>query len=184
MSFDFSNFKSKLDKTYDFVVGDIASLRTGRATVQILDPVVVEAYGSRMKIVEVASVQAPDPTMLVVTPWDKGLLSNIEKAISTADLNLNPVVDGDIIRIKIASLTEETRKEMVKVLNKKIESGRVMFRNLRSDTKRDIEKQKGNEGISEDDIKLDVKELDDLLKQNMEKLDDLFNIKEKELLTV
>jgi ribosome recycling factor len=184
MSFNFSNFQSKLQKAFDFVVSDVATLRTGRATVQILDPVVVEAYGSKMRIAEVASVQAPDPSMLIVTPWDKSLLSNIEKAISTADLNLNPVVDGDIIRIKIASLTEEKRKEMVKILYKKIETGRVMFRNLRSDTKREIEKQKGSEGVSEDDIKLDSQKLEELLKQDMEKLDALLGKKEKELLTV
>ncbi|NCO12527.1 MAG: ribosome recycling factor [Candidatus Pacebacteria bacterium CG_4_10_14_3_um_filter_34_15] len=184
MSFDFIEFKSKLSKSYDFVLNDIASLRTGRATVQILDPVIVEAYGSKMRLVEVASIQTPDPTMLLVTPWDRSLLPNIEKAISSAELNLNPVVDGDIIRIKIASLTEEKRFEMVKILHKKIESGRVMFRNLRSDTKREIEKQKGNDGISEDDIKNEVKELDDLLKQHMEKLDTLTVNKEKELLTI
>lgn len=184
MSFNFTEFKSKLEKSYDFVLNDAASLRTGRATVQILDPVIVEAYGSRMRLVEVASIQAPDPTMLLVSPWDRSLLSNIEKAISSAELNLNPVVDGDIIRIKIAPLTEEKRLEMVKILHKKIESGRVMFRNLRSDTKRDIEKQKGDDGVSEDDIKFEVKELDDLLKHHMEKLDTLAINKEKELLTI
>ncbi|MBU0974905.1 ribosome recycling factor [Patescibacteria group bacterium] len=184
MLFDFDDFKFKLDKSYNFVLNDVASLRTGRATVQILDSVVVEAYGSRMKIVEVASMQAPDPTTLIVTPWDRSLLSNIERAISTAELNLNPVVDGDIIRIKIAALTEDKRIEMVKILHKKIESGKVMFRNLRSDTKRDVENQKGNDGVSEDDIQLGVKELDDLLKQHMEKLDALFANKEKELLTI
>ena len=120
MSFEFLNFRSKLEKAYEFVMNDVASLRTGRATVQILDPVVVEAYGTKMRIAELASVQAPDPSMLLITPWDKGLLSNIERAISTADLNLNPVVDGDVIRIKIAQLTEEKRKEMVKILYKKI----------------------------------------------------------------
>jgi len=184
MSFNFLNFETKLEKAFNFIVGDVATLRTGRATVQILDPVVVEAYGSKMKITEVASVQAPDASMLVVTPWDKGLLANIEKAIATADLNLNPVVDGDIIRIKISPLTEEKRKEMVKILYKKIEAGKVMFRNLRSDTKKEIEKQKGTDDISEDDIKLDMQELDSLLKQNMEKLDKLLGKKEKELLTV
>lgn len=184
MQFDFTDFESKLEKSYEYVLNDVASLRTGRATVQILDPVVVEAYGSRMRIVEVASVQAPDPAMLIVTPWDRSLLSNIEKAISSAELNLNPIVDGDIIRIKIAPLTEEKRFEMVKILHKKIESGKVMLRNLRSDSKRDVEKQKGTDGVSEDDIKLEVKELDDLLKQYMEKLDTLSVNKEKELLTI
>ncbi len=184
MSFNFNELDKKIDKTISFIISDINTLRTGRATVQILDPVVVEAYGSKMKIFEVASVQAPDPSMLVVSPWDKGLMSSIEKAIVTADLNLNPVVDGDIIRIKIASLTQETREEMVKVLHKKIEAGRVMLRSLRSDAKREIEKQKGEDGVSEDDIKLEIDELDEVIKKSMEKLDELTISKEKELMTV
>jgi len=184
MSFNFNELNQKIEKTHSFILSDIATLRTGRATVQILDPVVVEAYGSKMKIAEVGSVQAPDPTMLVVSPWDKGLLANIERAIATADLNLNPVVDGDIIRIKIAPLTQETREEMVKVLHKKIESGRVMLRSLRADAKRDIEKQKGEEGVSEDDIKLETKELDEVIKKSMDRLDEVMASKEKELMTV
>lgn len=184
MSFDFSNVKQRFDKAVDHVSRDIASLRTGKATVQILDPVMVEAYGSKMKISELASVQAPDATMLVVSPWDKSILPNLERAIATADLNLNPVVDGDIIRIKIAPLTEEKRKEMVKVLYKKIESGRVMFRSLRTDAKKEVESGKDSGGVSEDDIKLDLKQLEDIVKEYMGKLDELSAKKEKDLLTI
>lgn len=184
MSFNFSDVKQRLEKAINHVTRDIASLRTGKATVQILDPVVVEAYGARMRIAELATVQAPDATLLVVSPWDKSVLANIERAIAAADLNLNPVVDGDIIRIKIASLTEETRKEMVKVLYKKVESGRVMLRSLRTDAKKEIESQKGTQGISEDDIKSDLQELDEIIKEYMTKLDDISASKEKDLLTI
>jgi len=184
MSFDFTGVKQRLEKTLDHVSRDISSLRTGKATVQLLDPVIVDAYGARMKITELATVQAPDANMLVISPWDKSILVNIERAVATADLNLNPVVDGDIIRIKIAPLTEETRKEMVKTLHKKIESGRVMFRSLRSDAKRDVEAQKGAGGVSEDDIKADLQTLDEMIKTYMGKLDSLQTLKEKDLLTI
>ena len=109
MSYDFSDFTARSQKALDHSTQDIASLRTGRATAQMLDPVMVEAYGTHMRLVEVASVQAPDPSLLVVTPWDKSLLEAVEKGISKADLNLNPVVDGDLIRIAVAALTEENR---------------------------------------------------------------------------
>lgn len=184
MSFDFTNIKIRLEKAIDHVSRDISSLRTGKATVQLLDPVVVEAYGTKMKIAELATVQAQDPTMLVVSPWDKSVLANIERGISSAELNLNPVVDGDVIRIKIAPLTEEKRKEMVKILHKKIENGRVMLRSLRTDAKKEVEAQKGTQDISEDDIKNDLLSLDEILKEYMNKLDVISQAKEKDLLTI
>ena len=138
MAYSFTSVTEKLDKAIEHIRRDISTLRTGRASVQMLDPVIVEAYGSKMRINELASVQAPDPTLLVISPWDKSLLEPIAKGISTAELNLNPVVDGDIIRIAVASLTEETRKEMVKSLAKKIEAGRVMIRTIRNDAKKKL----------------------------------------------
>ena len=184
MAFNFTQTRDKMQKTLDHVQRDISSLRTGKASSQLLDPVMVEAYGAKMKIAELATVQAPDPSMIVVSPWDKSILANIEKAIATADLNLNPVVDGDIIRIKIAPLTEEKRKEMVKVLHKKIESGKVMLRNIRTDSKKEVEGQKGTDGISEDDIKADLQNLDIILKEFMEKLEVIASEKETDLLTI
>ncbi|MCA9369338.1 MAG: ribosome recycling factor [Pseudomonadales bacterium] len=184
MSNSFTQITEKLDKALEHVRRDIATLRTGRATTQILDPVMVDAYGAKMKIVEVASVQVPDPTLLVVSPWDKSLLVAVERAIATADLNLNPVVNGDIIRIAIAPLTEEKRKEMVKSLAKKIEAGRVMLRTIRTDAKKDIESQEGNDGISEDDIKRDVESLEEMIQEYNTKLDEIYASKEKDLMTV
>lgn len=184
MPFNFTDLKQKLDKTIDHVSRDISSLRTGKATVQILDPVMVEAYGAKMRIAELATVQAPDATLLTISPWDKSILANIERAIAASELNLNPVVDGDIIRIKIAPLTEEKRKEMVRVLQKKIESGKVMLRSVRTDGKKDIENQKGSGGVSEDDIKSDLEQLDEILKEYMNKLEAISAKKEKDLLTI
>lgn len=184
MPYSFTTVTDKLDKALEHVRRDIATLRTGRATTQMLDPVMVEAYGARMKINEVASVQAPDPTLLVVSPWDKSLLEAVEKGIASADLNLNPVVDGDVIRIAISPLTEEKRKEMVKSLAKKIEAGRVMLRTIRTDAKKEIEAQDGTDGISEDDIAQDVDSLETVIKEYNAKLDDIYASKEKDLMTV
>ena len=184
MSFDFTQLNTHLQKTMDHIKSDVATLRTGRASVQLLDPVTVEAYGTRLKLQEVGNVSAPDANLLVISPWDKGLLPAIEKAIQVANLNLNPVVDGQIIRISVPALTTETRELMVKQLHQKLEAGRVMLRGLRSDTKRDIEKQKGQDGVSEDDIELDLTELEEKIKQALDQLESLGAGKEKDLLSI
>lgn len=184
MPFNVADFTSSAQKILEHIRQDIGSLRTGRASVQLLDPVIVEAYGSRMKLVELASVSAPEPTMLVISPWDKSLLEAVARGIMQADLQLNPVIDGTVVRISIPPLTEEKRKEMVKRLHQKIEAGRVLFRNLRTDTKKELEEQKGAVGISEDDIELDLAEMEETLKENLEKLEALATQKEKELLTI
>lgn len=180
----FSDLEQKLEKALQHTRSEIAKLRTGKASVSLLDSVMVEAYGSMMHVNELANITAPDSTLLVVTPWDKTILEVIEKGIASSGLNLNPVVDGDIIRIAIPPLTEERRKEMVKLLHQKIEQGKVMMRTVRSDAKRDIEGQKGEEGISEDDIKHNLEELENVFKKYLEKLDVMASDKEKELLTV
>ncbi len=184
MSFDFSLITPKLVKALEHVRADMATLRTGKATPQLLDSVTVEAYGGFMKVQELAGVSAPDPTLLVVTPWDKSVLHAIEKAIASAGLNLNPVVNGDMIRIAVPSLTQERRLEMVKLLSQKLENGRVMIRTIRTDTKKLIEKQKGTEGVSEDDITTDLEKLETLTKTHLDQLEELGKKKEIDLMTV
>ncbi|MDQ3008726.1 MAG: ribosome recycling factor [bacterium] len=184
MPFSFSEFTAQAQKVSDHTVQDLNTLRTGRASSSLLDPVQVEAYGTRMKIGEVANVTAPDATMILVTPWDKSLLGAIERGISIAGLNLNPVVDGQMIRVVVPALTEERRKEMVKLLHQKLETARVMMRNVRSDIKREIEQQKGLPGVSEDAIAADLETLETAFKKQMASIDDLGQRKEKELMTV
>lgn len=174
----------KFEKALDHLQKDLAMLRTGKASPQLLDPVLVDAYGGKMRVNELANVTAPDPNMLIVSPWDKSLLSTLEKAIASASLNINPVVDGDIIRIVIPSLTEERRRELVKTLHQKIEAGKVMLRNIRTDAKKDIEDQEGGEGVSEDDIAAEVERLDKEVKDFSLKLDELAKKKETDLMTV
>lgn len=184
MPFSFQDFKDRGRKTLDHVYNEVNSLRIGGASVQMLDSVRVEAYGAPMKLVEVASLSTPDPQTIVISPWDASLLSAIEKGVQQANLNLNPIVDGKIVRISVPPLTEETRQQMVKILGQKIEDGRIMLRNLRTDIKKDIEKQEGEAGISEDDIKKDLEELDRQSKTLMDELEELQKNKSAQLLKV
>lgn len=184
MSFDFSSFHANSRKALDHLSEEVSQLRTGKANAQLLDSVNVEAYGTRMKISEVAAVNVPDPNMIVIAPWDKSLLGAIEKGINLASLNLSPVVDGQIIRIVVPALTEERRKEMVKLLHQKLESGRVNLRSARIDTKKEIDRQKGQPGISEDTVEADLEQLDIFLKDYLLKIDDLGERKEQELMTI
>jgi ribosome recycling factor len=179
-----NSYLEKFEKALIFTQNDYATLRTGRASAQLLDGVLVEAYGSRMAINEVASISAPDTQLLIVKPWDKNLLPNLEKSIQLAQLNLNPIIDGDLIRIAVPSLTEERRREMVKVLHQKEEESKIMLRSIRAEIRKEIEKQSGLAGVSEDDIKSEVEELDQLVKEYMTKLENLTKSKEQELLSL
>ncbi|NCN06479.1 MAG: ribosome recycling factor [Candidatus Pacebacteria bacterium] len=184
MAFSFTAFEERIQATLSHIHGEIKKLRTGRASVSVLDDVLVAAYGSRMHVTELASVTAADASMLIVSPWDKSLTEAIEKAIQMAELNLHPVVDGQIIRIAIPPLTEENRRLLVKKLHQSVEAGRVAIRAVRSETKRQIEEQKGTSGISEDDIESSVAELETRVKKILGELEDTLQKKEKELLTL
>ena len=179
-----STLQQSLAKALDYVKNDINTLRTGKANIALLDPIAVEVYGSKMKINELANVSVPDANMLIISPWDKTILADIEAAIQKSGLNFNPVVDGDRIRIVVPALTQERREEMVKILHQKIESGRVMFRAARTDVKKTIENQKGETGVSEDDIEFELDEMEKVVKEYMTKLDDIAVAKEKELMTI
>jgi len=184
MSINTSTYNSKFEKALEHVGREVSQLRTGKASIQMLDGVMVDAYGTKMKINELANISVPDTSLLVISPWDKTILSDIEKAIISSQLNLSPVVDGDIVRISVPSLTQERRQEMVKLLQQKIESGRVMVRSIRSEVKRDIEDQKGTPGISEDDIENELETLQEKTNEYIEKIDELGKAKEQELLSI
>lgn len=182
--YNFSDSIQKFEKTLAHLQQELGSLRTGKASPSLLDPVLVDAYGTKMRVSELANVSAPDPNMLLVSPWDKSLLETLEKAIASASLNINPVVDGDLIRIVIPALTEERRKEMVKILHQKVEGGKVMLRSIRTDVKKEIEAQEGEADVSEDDIKAEIEELDKKVKDYLTKLEELAKKKEADLMTV
>lgn len=182
--YNFSPITTSLDKLLDFTKQTLAKFRTGRASTQMLDSVKVEAYGSLMAINEVANINVVDNNLLVITPWDPTLLDAVSKGIQKAGLNLNPVVDKNLIRVAVPPLTQERRQELVKSLHQEIEAAKVKIRNSRHDYKNQIEDQKGQPGISEDDIKADVEELDRIIKDKITELDQLAKAKEEELLSV
>ena len=182
--FDLQSFRINADQAFSQLQTEVGSLRTGGASPQLLDSVRVEAYGTTMKVTELAAISASDPTMLIVSPWDKSVLPAIEKAIQQAGINLNPIVDGDIIRISVPPLTQEDRQQLVKILRQKIEAGKVALRNIRTDTKKQIEAQEGQAGISQDDIKADLDALEKAVKDYTNNIDQLADRKQAELMKV
>ncbi|MBI5151025.1 MAG: ribosome recycling factor [Candidatus Pacebacteria bacterium] len=180
--FDSVAFAKDGDKVLQVIRDDMATIRTGRAKPSFVENVMVEAYGTRMRLMELAMISAPDTTMIIVAPWDKSLLSAVEKGIASAGLNLSPVVDGDQIRIIIPALTEDRRKDMVKLVYQKLEGGKQMIRDVRQKHKKIIEDQKGKPGISEDDIENALKKLQENTDVYIEKLETLSKEKEEELM--
>ena len=160
---------------------EFASIRSGKATTSLLDTVRVEAYGQSMPLTQVASVSAPEPRLLTVTPWDKGLTSAVEKAIRDSDLGLNPANQGGVIRVPLPALNEQRRRELVKVVHKLAEEGRIAIRHARTDARDKIKKL---EKVSEDDKKHAEKDLQKLHDDYITRLDDLLKGKEAEILEV
>jgi ribosome recycling factor len=173
--------KQLMDKAVEAVKREFATVRTGKATTSLLDLVRVDAYGSEMPLNQVASVAAPEPKLLTVQPWDKSLLKAVEKAILASDLGLNPANDGSIIRIPVPALTEERRKELVKVIHKYSEDGRVAIRHARTEA---INKIKKTEHVSDDDKKHGEKEIQKLHDEHMKLVDDVVKHKEAEIMEV
>src|SRR5687768_17020197 len=143
--------RTQMEKAVEAMRREFTSVRTGKATPALLDTVRVDAYGSKMPINQVGTVSSPEPRLLLIQPWDKGLLKAIETGITQADLGLNPSNDGNIIRVPIPQLTEQRRKEMVKMVHKLAEEGRVAIRHARQEANKDIKKRQGDHELSEDD---------------------------------
>ena len=173
--------KQLMDKTVEAVKREFATVRTGKATTALLDLVRVEAYGNEMPLTQVASVAAPEPKLLTVQPWDKTLLKAIEKAILASDLGLTPSNDGNLIRIPLPPLTEERRKELVKVIHKLAEEGRVAIRHARTET---ISKIKKIEHVSEDEKKKGEKDIQKLHDDHLKLVDGVVKAKEAEIMEV
>jgi ribosome recycling factor len=173
--------KQLKDKTIEAVKREFATVRTGKATTALLDLVRVEAYGNDMPLTQVASVAAPEPKLLTIQPWDKTLLKAIEKAILASDLGLTPSNDGNIIRIPLPPLTEERRKELVKVVHKLAEEGRVAIRHARTET---IGKIKKIEHVSEDEKKKGEKDIQKVHDEHLKLVDAAVKAKEAEIMEV
>ena len=173
--------KQAMDKAVEAVKREFATVRTGKATTALLDLVRVEAYGSEMPINQVASVATPEPKLLTVQPWDKSLLKAVEKAILASDLGLTPSNDGNIIRIPLPPLTEERRRELVKVVHKFAEEGRVAVRHARTEA---IARIKKTEHVSDDEKKHTEKDVQKLHDEHPKLVDEAVKAKEAEIMEV
>src|SRR3954469_7660697 len=176
--------KERMDHALESLRREFGGVRTGKASPQLLDAIRGEAYGSRVPLNQVGTVSAPEPRMLTIQPWDRGLLKDIERALRESDLGLNPSNDGQLIRIPIPALTEERRKEYVRLLHKLAEEGRVTVRHARKDANDEIKHRQKDEGLSEDDIRREQGEVQKLTDQHIAKVEEMLKHKEAEVMEV
>jgi ribosome recycling factor len=163
---------------------ELSTVRTGRANPKMLDGVRVEVYGQKMPISQLATVSIPEPQMINVQVWDKANVSAVDQAIRTSDLNLNPLVDGQLLRIAIPKLTEERRKELIKVLKTKAEKAKVAIRNIRRDSLEELKKEQKDKNFSEDDLKKNSNEVQKITDLKIAEIDKKLSEKEVEILKV
>lgn len=174
----------KMDKSIQALRNEFVSIRTGQATPSLLDRVFVDYYGAKTPVTQVASVTVPEAKLLVIQPWDKSLLKDIEKAINMSDLGLVPMNDGNVIRMAIPQLTEERRKELVKVVNKKAEDAKVAIRNIRREGNDFLKKQEKDEDVSKDIIKVAEEKIQKLTDDKIKEAEAVTDKKVKEIMSV
>lgn len=179
-----SEAEGRMKKTIDAVIHQLASIRTGKAIPAILDSIKVDYYGTPTPIPQVASVSAPEARLLVVQPWDKTVVPEVVKAIQTSDLGLNPQVEGQIIRIPIPPLSEERRKDLVKLVKKYGEEGKVALRNIRRDVNDELKKAQKAKSISEDQMHDGFDKVQKLVEDYTKKIDDLTTKRESEVMEI
>jgi len=179
-----SKYKDRMEKAVAALKEEFGSLRTGRASASLLDQVHVEAYGSSMPLNQVAAVSVPEPRMITVNVWDRGMVVSVEKAIRSSDLGLNPVVDGQTLRIPIPPLTEERRKDLAKVAGRYAEQQRVAVRNIRRDANEDLRKAQKDNVISQDEEKRMESDVQKLTDEAIKRIDEALKTKEQEIMQV
>jgi len=176
--------RTRMEKALEDFRKELAGVRTGRANVALLDHIRVDYHGTPMPINQLGTLTVPDPTMILISPWDPSVVPLVDKAIRTSDLGLNPATDGKVVRVPIPALTEERRKDLVKHLHKALENHRTAVRNVRRDVKEAVEKLEKEKKISEDERKRSLEELEKLTHQETKKLEDLSAAKEKEVMEI
>lgn len=178
--------KLKMNKVLEVINSDLGTVRTGRAAPSLVENIVVNAYGgtSKMRILELATIGSLDPQTLVVTPFDQSIIGEIQKGIEIANVGLNPVVDGQVIRISIPPLSQERREELVSLVRQKLEGGRIQIRQVRHEAMEEIKKQLNTKQINEDDLLRLEKEVQKLTDETISEIDSLGKKKEEELMTV
>ena len=174
----------KFDKIIEHLERELSNLRTGRAMPNIVENIFVESYGVKTPLNQLASINVPEPQTLTIQPWDRNLLKDIERAISASNLGLNPNISENIIRINFPPLTEEKRKELVKIMNKKLEEAKIGLKGIREDEIKKIKKQEKDSEISEDERFRLEKELQEIINSYQQKILAIGTKKEKDLLTI
>jgi len=179
-----SEADEKMNKSFQSVKRDFSSVRTGKANAALLDGVRVDYHGSIMPLNQLASISAPEPRLIVIQAWDKSIVGEISKAIQKADLGLNPLVEGNIVRLPIPTLTEERRKDLVRQCKKLSEDGKIALRNVRREANENMKKAEKNKEISEDEQKKGLDKIQVLTDKYSDLIDDLLESKEKEVMEI
>lgn len=180
---DTDKFQKDLDKCVDALKEDLSSIRTGRPTPELVEDILVDAYGTQGTIKSYANITISDAKSIVISPWDKSIIGNVSKALSDSDKNFSAVVEGDHVRVILPDLTEERRKEYVKIMKDRVEDARVAVRNVRQQYMQEVDKLE-NEGMSEDDAKRLRETLEKLVKEYNETIESIRDEKEKSLMTI
>ena len=186
MSSDFSekNYSSKMDKSIQSLKKDISTLRTGRANANMLDTIKIDVYGQMMPIEQLATVSVPEARLISIQVWDKANTVLIDSAIQKSELGINPQIDGQIIRLRIPDLTEERRKDLIKILKNMVEKGKISIRNIRREANEELKKKLKDKIISEDENKNFEKNIQKLTDVNIENIDKISSDKEKEIMQI
>jgi len=174
----------RMNGAVDALKKEFSSVRTGRASLALLDGMAIDYYGTMTQIQQLANLSVPEPRQIVIQPWEQKIIPDIEKAIMKSDLGLTPMNDGKVIRINIPALTEERRKQLVKVVKKRAEEGKVAVRNIRRDANEDLKKLEKDKHLSEDDAKKEHDEIQKLTDAFIRKIDEVLEHKEKEIMEV
>ena len=184
MTISIDEYKNKMENTLKIFHEELNRLRTGRATPSLLEPVFVDAYNSKMKISELATVNAPEPKLLTVQVWDKSMVQNIEKSIRESELGLNPSTDGQLIRVPLPDLTEERRSELTKVASKFSEDAKISIRNIRRDAMDKIKEEEKNNLISEDEGKSASDKVQKITDEQIKEIEKVFENKKNEIMQI
>lgn len=175
--------RKDFDAVFEFARNEAASIRTGRASSSLVEDIQVDYLGSRLRIKELATINIPEPRMILIQPWDKGVIPVIEKGIRDSSLGLNPVTDSNGLRLNLPALTEERRKEFIKLLKQKMEDARIKMRQIREDILKKVQAEVREKKAAEDDLFRTKEELQKIIDDFNKKIDDLFKRKEQELMT-
>ncbi len=180
----FAKTEEKMKKAVEIFTKDLGTIRAGRAVPSLLDKITVDYYGTPTPLNQLSTISAPEARLLMVQPWDKNIIKDIEKAILKSDLGLSPNNDGNVIRLPVPQLTEERRKELVKLIKKKAEEGRVAVRNIRREANDQLKTEEKNGEITQDDLKRSQEQIQKLTDKYIENLDKILENKEKDIMEV